>query len=221
MINANYEKTPEHVSPVYSDVKSDAIYLLGKKGVRGMLLAGFTLSCAAITMPMLIAYAIMFSTPLIEEKYDMISSALIYASIWIGIFVVFPGMFCGMYGAMIKLSRGERITFLDLLEYYSSPRLFGRSIGIFLRGNWFLLGIGITLVISVLGTALGEIAPTEAMKTAIESSFGSLILPYFVVGSIVWGISRRFTFIFIPYAVASDRMTRLAVFTKSFGNDFK
>lgn len=227
----NYERTPVFANLVYSDPKSDCKYLLGKKNVRSTLLAGYSLGAVMIITAMLIAYAIIFSTPLIKDEYAIYQVALIYASVWSGIFLLLPGIYCGMYSVLLKISIGEKADSADLFKYYMSPRMYIRSIGIFLRSNWFLFGVGCLLVITSLASGFIEAVTAEGVKTFIIDALDSVIVLYLIIGSIIWSVSRRKISIFLPYAIecpqvplkkcrAMAKNMNTFYYAKSYPNDF-
>jgi hypothetical protein len=227
----NYERIPDYVDPVCADLRTDSKYFLSKKNVRAMLLAGYSIGAFMIVAVMLVSYAIIFTTPLMNEEHAIYANVLFYASIWFGIFVLLPGIYCGMYDVLLKLSLGAKATITDLFKYYTSPRMFVRSIGIFVRSNWFLLGVGVMLIITALGSELARNASTETLKKEIEEIFGSAFILYLSVGFMIWGGFRKRIFIFLPYAVenpqvslkqcfAASKRMNTAFFRKSFPNDF-
>ena len=146
----NYERTPNHINSVYADLKTESKYLLTKKDARAVLLVGFSVGCFMLAATLLLAYAVMLSTSINNDEYQMQQALVVYASIWMGIFLMLPGIYCGMYTSLLKISAGQRATASDLFGYYTSPRMFFRSIGIFVRGNWFLLGIGVVLMLTIV-----------------------------------------------------------------------
>lgn len=227
----NFERIPDYVDPACADLRSDSKYFLSKKNVRATLLAGYSLGAFMIISVMLVAYAIIFTTPLKNDEYALHGNVIIYASIWLGIFLLLPGIYCGMYDVLLKASLGVKSTRNDLFRYYMTPRMFFRSIGIFTRSNWFLLGVGCMLVITGIGSILAGNIQNETLRTGVEEIFGSIFLLYLTAGFLIWGILRKRVFIFLPYAVenpqvplkqcyAVSKRMNTAFFRKSFPNDF-
>lgn len=203
----NYERVPTYVNQVYSDLKSDSKYFLTKKNVRATLLAGYSFGAVMIIVPMLIAYTVMFSTPIKNDEYQIHQALLVYISIWMGIFLMLPGIYCGMYTALLKISAGQRATVSDLFGYYMSPRMYFRGVGIFIRSNWFLLGIGIVLIINLIASILGGMSGSEELKMSIDEIFSAILMLYLAIGSIVWAVSRKKIFIFLPYAIENPHVS--------------
>ena len=226
----NYERTPNHINSVYADLKTESKYLLTKKDARAVLLVGFSVGCFMLAATLLLAYAVMLSTSINNDEYQMQQALVVYASIWMGIFLMLPGIYCGMYTSLLKISAGQRATASDLFGYYTSPRMFFRSIGIFVRGNWFLLGIGVVLMLTIVSLIFGGMVENESLQKIIEAVFSGILLFYLAVGSIAWIISRKRAYIFIPYAVENSQVSlkecartsknmNMGYFNKSYPND--
>lgn len=225
MING-YERKPEYVFPAYGNVRADAKYLLSTKGCRSLLLFGAVLSCLALTVPIFIAYAIMTATPLMSDEYILESNLLFYASILAGIFLCLPGVYCGMYRVLLKISSGTAADMTDLFEFYLSPRKFFRSVGIFFRNFWFIFGFGILMIVSLIGYS---VAGEEG--TILLSVIGTLEMSYLLFGTIIAVVTRKYGFIFVPYAIENEdvslrecskvaRSMRFASYREKLSGDF-
>ena len=203
----NYERVPTYVNPVYTDLKSDIKYFLTKKNVRAILLTGYAIGAVMIILLLMVAYAVICATPLIKDEYVMYQSILMYASIWSGIFLLLPGIYCGIYTMLLKISVGERAEMSDLFKYYTSPRMYLRSVGIFARSNLYLLGIGCALVINVFGSAWAETIVNETLKMTLMGIFNGGLILYLGFGAIVWSVIRKNISIFLPYAIENSHVS--------------
>ena len=203
----NYERVPTYLNQAYTDPKSDTKYFLSKKGVRATLLAGYSIGVVMIISLMMVAYAVIFATPLNEDEFMVYGSMLIYASIWLGIFMLLPGIYCGMYSVLLSISAGGRATMQDLFKYYTSPRMYIRSVGIFLRSNWYLLGIGCMLIVNMAGSVLSGMIENETLSSAVMGIFNGALNLYLIFGGIVWGFVRKRASIFLPYAIENPQVS--------------
>ncbi len=201
-MNNGYERVPEYIAPSFGNVKADAKYYLSKKNVRRIILMGAVISAMAIAVPVLICELFVYMMSNIEWTYLIaFQNVMVFMSVCLGLFLLFPGVYCGMYRVLLKAAAGAEPNISDLWFFYTSGKLFLRSIGIFFGGAWYLLGIFVYLSITQVIAAILGAMQNEAFAVQLQSFVVSLFAFYFIFGTLLMVVNRKKLFIFIPYAV--------------------
>lgn len=201
-MTSGYERVPEYIVPSYGNAKADARFLLSKKGTRKLLLIGAVFGCLAIAIPVLIVEAVMMVLSRIEWEYMVaLQSVMMFVSILMGVFLILPGVYCGMYRVLLKKSAGADADIEDLVYFYTSPRLYFRSLGIFMKSSWYLFGVGLYFVVSQIAAGMLIGVTDESFINEVGKFVYGLFVSYAFFGTIMMTVMRKFLFIFVPYAV--------------------
>ncbi len=199
---------PEYVSPIFGNVAGDAKYFLSLKKARGLLLFGAILSSFAILLPLVLADA--FIVAFADENWiytPALQSSMMFFSIVLGLLFVFPGVYCGMYRVLLKRSAGEEASVSDLLFYYTTPKLYFRSIKIFIYGGWYVVGFFLYLTLMQIISGVLTTVTDENVILEYAGLMTLIMLAYLIAGTGLMYVRRKYVFVFVPYAVENTHLS--------------
>ncbi|MBQ1259841.1 MAG: hypothetical protein IIX97_06990 [Clostridia bacterium] len=206
-MTTNNTNTPSFAKKIYVDIRRDAKRILATENCRAILVAGSVLGASLIALAIFLSTTVLTASPTLatSENYPLVNGIMFTVAAFFTLFF-FPPIYCGLYNAALVSANGEAPTFHDLFKFYSSAKLYSRSIRIFLASSWYIFGLILTLGLSYIVLGVSNEYFPEGSKTFTDFVF-SLQYSFTVFGGIVFFARRKFKFIYIPMAVENTDLS--------------
>lgn len=205
MTNAHFERT-DLLKRSYKNVKHEATLLLSAKNCRAMLIAGCAMGAFALSVPLLLSYAVISSIPkLMNSETFYLADGILFSCMSFFLLFFFSPMYCGIYNAAIKISNNEQSKISDLFKFYTTPYLYKRSIALFFKSSWFIYLMILFFGVIYLTIGVANIYVPELVKS-LTAFLDSLLSSFILFGGILFTVTRQYKYIYIPYAIENTEV---------------
>jgi len=207
MTNNYNNNKPILAKKTYRNIKKEAKRVLASENCRATLIGGSVIGTAFVGISMFLATSLLVSSPTLmnDSKGFLSLGILLFVSAFFILFFFSP-IYCGMYNVALKAFDETPPETADLFRFYMSPRLYRRSIRIFLSSFWFIY-----VFILLSGAVYFTLGLVDLYLPSYLLSFsevlGSLQISYVLFASIPFFAIRKSRYLYIPMAVENTEIS--------------